>query len=290
MPEGWRRERTLALIRELAGDGGRFLDTDARLSDLGFDSLSFAELATAVERDLGADLSSASLGQDDRIADVLRVVDGVRARSAPAAVPRGTGRLQGFADLIGGWLVRWWFALQVVGSERLPSSGPVVLAMNHESALDIPIIVVACPRRITFMAKKELFKNAFVTWALRGLGAFRVDRDRFDLRAVDLAIAAVSRGDVLGMYPEGTRSPGALRPFLPGAAWVALRTGSPLVPCTIAGTERARRATLPHRVRVRVEFHHPIAVERVEDPGERRREAAGLTERLRAAIEAGLAR
>lgn len=290
MAEGARRERTIALIRDLVGDGPRTLDPEARLCDVGVDSLAFAELAAAVERDLGVDLSTASLGQDDQIGDVLRLVEGAGARSATTSLPRGLRRLQRPAKLIGGWALRWWFGLRVTGAERLPRSGPVVLAMNHESALDIPIIVVACPRPITFMAKKELFEHAFASWALLRLGGFRVDRERFDLAAVDMALAVVRRGDVLGMYPEGTRSPGALLPFLDGAAWIALRTGAPLVPCSIAGTERAGRAILPGRVRVRVTFHEPIAVQRLGDQALRRRRAERLTENLRAAIGSGLGR
>ena len=162
--------------------------------------------------------------------------------------------------------------------------------MNHESALDIPIAVIACPRRITFMAKKELFKNGLASWSLERLGGFRVDRELFDLRAVRLALAVIRRGEVLGMYPEGTRSPGELLPFLHGAAWVALRTGAPLVPVSLRGTERAGRAKRLRRVQVRAIFGEPLEVEPVEGSVERRRRATELTAELRAAIEAGLSR
>ncbi len=289
MREGTRRDRALALIEELSSDGRRPLDPGDRLADVGFDSLAFAELAVALERETGVDLTPARIGHDDRVADVLRAVESSAPRRTPPALPRGIGRAQPFSKTVGGPVLRWWFRLRVVGAQRLPSTGPCVLAMNHESAMDIPIIVAACPRPITFMAKRELFRNPVVSATLLALGGFRVDRDRFDLPAVGSALAALSRGDVLGMYPEGTRSPGELRPFLHGAAWVALRTGAPLVPCSIAGTEHAGRASLPGRVRVRVEFHHPIAVEPVEDPLERRLRAEALTAELRTAVEKGYA-
>ncbi|MGZ8605466.1 MAG: 1-acyl-sn-glycerol-3-phosphate acyltransferase [Actinomycetota bacterium] len=290
MSDAAREARVLGLVRELSGPGARRPGRGVRLREAGLDSLGFAELALALERDLGVDLSRTDLGEDDRIEDLLRAVTRPAPRPSPGALPEGTGRLQALADALGGGPVRWWFRLAVTGADRLPRRGPAVLAMNHESALDIPVIVVACPRRITFMAKKELFKNPPVSWALRGLGGFRVDRDRFDLPAVDAALAALHRGDVLGMYPEGTRSPGTLAPFLPGAAWIALRTGVPLVPCSISGSEDARRATRPGRVRIRVVFHEPIWVERTDDPEERRRVAAILTGRVRDAVEAGLGR
>jgi 1-acyl-sn-glycerol-3-phosphate acyltransferase len=140
------------------------------------------------------------------------------------------------------------------------------------------------------MAKKELFKNPTASWSLERLGGFRVDRARFDLRAVRHALAVLRRGGVLGMYPEGTRSPGRLLPFLDGAAWVALRTGAPLIPVSLLGTAEARYAKLPRRTRVRVVFGTPIEVERVDRATERRRGAVDLTAELRSAIEAGLPR
>jgi 1-acyl-sn-glycerol-3-phosphate acyltransferase len=287
MPQEARRERALALVQELAGDGVR-IEPGMRLVDAGLDSLAFVELAAAIERDLGVDLTSEDLDGSDRVEDVVRAVERAPTRVGQPALPRGIGGLQGPAEAVGGWALRWWFRLEVEGARNLPEDGPAVLAMNHESALDIPLVVAATPRRITFMAKKELFKNAFASWSLHTLGGFRVDRDRFDLAAVAAALEALERGDVLGMYPEGTRSPGELLPFLNGAAWLALRTGAPLVPCSISGTEHAGRASSP--VRVRIRFHEPIAVERSDDPAERRARAEQLTARLRAAIEAGLRR
>ncbi|HYF10672.1 MAG TPA: lysophospholipid acyltransferase family protein, partial [Actinomycetota bacterium] len=168
--------------------------------------------------------------------------------------------------------------------------GPVVLAMNHEGSLDIPISVVACPRPISFMAKRELYKNAPVAWALDRLGGFRVDRDRYDLAAADAALAVLRRGGVLGMYPEGTRAPGRLLAFLPGAAWVALATGAPLVPCILDGTERAREARRPRRVPIRVRFGAPVVSERVDDARQRRTRADQVTADLRRAIADGLSR
>ena len=289
MSEGGCRERALALVQKLVGDGVR-VEPGRRFADTGIDSLAFVELAAAIERDLGVDLSLANLDAADRIEDLMRAVEQAPTRGGQPALPRGIGGLQGPAEAIGGWALRWWFRLEVAGARNLPEDGPAVLAMNHESALDIPLVVAAARRPITFMAKKELFKNAFASWSLHTLGGFRVDRDRFDLLAVQRALAALERGDVLGMYPEGTRSPGQLLPFLNGAAWLALRTGAPLVPCSISGTEHAGRASSPGRVRVRIRFQEPIAVERSDDPAERRARAEQLTPRLRAAIEAGLLR
>jgi 1-acyl-sn-glycerol-3-phosphate acyltransferase len=284
MSQAGRRERALALVRELAAPGVR-IEPDMRLDDAGLDSLAFAELAAALEGDLGVDLTHVHVEGTEPIEDVLQAVEDAPTSGGPTALPRGIGSLQAPARALGGWALRWWFRLRVEGAGHVPQRGPAIVAMNHESALDIPLAVVASRRPITFMAKKELFKNGFASWSLNSLGGFRVDRDRFDLVAVQRALAVLERGDVLGMYPEGTRSPNLLLPFLHGAAWLALRTGVPLVPGSISGTEHAGRATGPGRVPVRIRFHEAIPVEASDDPAERRRLAEELTARVRESIE-----
>jgi 1-acyl-sn-glycerol-3-phosphate acyltransferase len=88
------------------------------------------------------------------------------------------------------------------------------------------------------------------------------------------------------MYPEGTRMPGKLLEFLPGAPWIALSTGAPLLPCAIGGTERAmpRGRRTPRRVPIRVRFLPPVEVDPVDDPVKRRAEAERLAGELRSAI------
>jgi 1-acyl-sn-glycerol-3-phosphate acyltransferase len=124
------------------------------------------------------------------------------------------------------------------------------------------------------------------------MGGFRVDRDAFDLKAIRVALAVLARGELLGMYPEGTRKPGVLLPFLPGAAWLALRTGAPLVPMAIRGTEVAwpRGQRVPKRVPIDVVIDPAIEVEPVDDPVKRRAEAEDLTHRLRSVFDRLLAR
>jgi 1-acyl-sn-glycerol-3-phosphate acyltransferase len=114
-----------------------------------------------------------------------------------------------------------------------------------------------------------------------------VERGAFDLRAVEIALAVLKRGQVLGMYPEGTRTPGVRLPFLPGAAWAALKTGAALLPVAIRGTDTAMppHRRVPRRVPIRVSFDEPILVQRVEDVAVRRKEADRLTSELRARVE-----
>ena len=160
------------------------------------------------------------------VADLVERTAGVTAPAGRDAYPRGMGRLQAFAGGVMGPFSRWWFSLDVRGTEYMPRSGPVVLCMNHESLLDIPIVTVASPRQIRMMAKQELFAKPAGARFFHELGGFPVQRGGFDLRAVEIGLEVLRRGEVLGMYPEGTRTPGVLLPFLPGAAWLALSTGA----------------------------------------------------------------
>jgi 1-acyl-sn-glycerol-3-phosphate acyltransferase len=287
MEEGHRVRRSLELLSALLADGAPAPEPATSLAALGLDSLAFAELALALEEELGVALEG-TLDDSATVGELLSAVERAEPSRGQVWMPDSIGRLQGTADLVLRWPMRWWLHLRVEGAEHVPERGPAILAINHESALDIPVVVIACPRRLTYMAKRELYKNAGVSWSLDRLGAFRVDRAHFDVEAIRMGLAVLGRGGVLGMYPEGTRNPGELLPFLPGAAWMALRTGAPLVPVSLLGTERAAEAKRPRAVRVRVTFGDPIRTERVADPRERMRRTAALTEVLRRAVEDGL--
>jgi 1-acyl-sn-glycerol-3-phosphate acyltransferase len=142
-----------------------------------------------------------------------------------------------------------------------------------------------------FMAKQELYKGPVTRWTWRALGGFPVRRDTADLRAIDTALALLERGEMVAIYPEGTRSrTGEMLPFLKGAAWMALRTGTPIVPCGLKGTERRRGARARGLMRrVRVAFGPPIPVEVEPDARARRDKADALTEELLKAIQSLLA-
>jgi 1-acyl-sn-glycerol-3-phosphate acyltransferase len=128
--------------------------------------------------------------------------------------------------------------LEIVGKENVPLEGPLIVASNHLNNADPPAIVLAMPRRPTFMAKKEMIGWPVLGLAFRLYGAFPVDRDGADLRAVRTATQVVNDGEMLVMFPEGTRSrTGSMKEAHPGTGLVALRTGAPIVPVAITGTE-----------------------------------------------------
>ena len=161
------------------------------------------------------------------------------------------------------WLVRGvlqpffhvYFRLSRIGREHIPAEGPVILASNHRSFLDPFILATIARRPLYYVAKEELFTNRFTAWLLNNLGAFPVRRGEGDADMIDTAKAILGRGDIVLIFPEGTRiRPGALGRPHRGVGRLALETGAPVVPVAIIGTEAVRKGwrIRPHKVRVRV--------------------------------------
>jgi 1-acyl-sn-glycerol-3-phosphate acyltransferase len=142
--------------------------------------------------------------------------------------------------------LRWRYNLQIKGFDHMPEEGSVILISNHTSWLDPLVLAVATKRPIAFMAKEELFRGPLITWFLKQLHAFPVQRGEGDRRALRSAQQILKKGGVLGLFPEGTRNDGELLPFQKGAALIALRAGAPVFPvgivwngkktCVIMGT------------------------------------------------------
>ena len=136
----------------------------------------------------------------------------------------------------------------VEGLENIPASGGAILAGNHLSVADEYLLGAVVPRHIAFWAKSEYFNGSGVTgWAtatlLKGLGAIEVHRGggRAALHAFDAAIPALQGGDLVGLYPEGTRSPdGRLYRGRTGVARLALLAGVPVVPVGVLGTDQVQ--------------------------------------------------
>jgi 1-acyl-sn-glycerol-3-phosphate acyltransferase len=261
--------------------------SETRLKDLGLDSLDCAELAIGLDERYGVRLTEDDVSGTRTVADVAATVRREMPVDRPR-IPPGTGKYQRLAKVLAGWFIRLYCRMKVTGTEHIPAEGPVILAANHRSMWDVPIHGVASPRPVTFMAKKELFKNRFMGWAWRVLGGFPVRRDTSDIRAIDTGLAVLEQGRVLCLYPEGTRSKsGEMLPFLRGTAWLALRSGAPIVPSGLVGTGKvpapgARKPWIGKRVFVR--FGEPIQVQREDDPRRRKEKADALTSRLLEAI------
>ena len=128
--------------------------------------------------------------------------------------------------------------LEVYGLEHLPPEGPVVIACNHITNFDVFPMQFSLPRPIFFMAKAELFKFKIMDVALRNLGAFPVYRGEKDQWAMRHARKVLEHGQLLGMFPEGTRNKGkGLGVAKTGTARMAIENDCPIVPMVVTGTD-----------------------------------------------------
>jgi 1-acyl-sn-glycerol-3-phosphate acyltransferase len=153
------------------------------------------------------------------------------------------------------------FDLRVEGREHIPQSGGAILAANHVSFMDPVILGVAAWRPLHFMAKEELFRCRPFGWLLRLFHAFPVDRRRTDLQAMKRAISLVREGEIVLIFPEGTRGDGTrLQEAKPGIGFIAARSAAPVIPALHRGTELAfpRGAWLPRPHRITVRFGAPL--------------------------------
>ncbi len=156
--------------------------------------------------------------------------------------------------------------LEVDGFENLPEYGGVIVAANHLTSFDIFPLQIALPRPIFYMGKAELFKNPLLHFLFRNMGAFPVYRGERDEWAIAHARRVLEAGQVLGMFPEGTRSHGhGLRVAKTGAARLAIATNSPVVPVAVDGSQRFFRR-FPRRTRVKVRACEPVYPEPDEMP------------------------
>lgn len=177
---------------------------------------------------------------------------------------------------------------RVLHRDRLPVSGPYVLAPSHRSVLDTPFMGLVTRRRIRFMGKAELWRRPLAARFLSALGGFPVERGTADRSALRRAIAVLEGGEPLVVFPEGTRRHGErIEDLHDGVAYVAARCRVPILPVGIGGSEEilARGRSLPRLKRVVLVVGEPI------DPGDgdgpvRRAAVAALTERLRCDLQA----
>ena len=156
---------------------------------------------------------------------------------------------------------RVWLRLSVVGSELVPRDGPVLLASNHLSVLDPPLIGCMLSRHLDYMAKTELFRIPGLGWLIRNLNAHPVDRSGSDSAALRLALRLLGEGRAVLVFPEGTRgAEGQLGTAHAGAGMLAALSGAPVLPVYIEGSGRAlpRGAVVPRPVRVTVRYGAPI--------------------------------
>ncbi|MHB1837595.1 MAG: lysophospholipid acyltransferase family protein, partial [Solirubrobacteraceae bacterium] len=195
---------------------------------------------------------------------------GPEQRAHAYARDRGESpRVYVFVRSLAALLLRLWFRVRVIGTDRIPASGPVILAPNHKNFLDPFFIGIATRRPVRYMAKVEMFRGALGRLLLR-LGAFPVRRGEADEEALETARAILTAGGVVVMFPEGTRveQVDALGSPHHGAGRLAVATGAPIVPVAITGTSHLWRGALPRLKRVQLAFLPAVAPESGAEPGE----------------------
>ncbi len=199
---------------------------------------------------------------------------------------RQYGKLYPVARAILTPLFRAAWRIHVRGVENLPTAGGAILCPNHTSVIDSFLLPATLPRRITFVGKAEYLDDWKTKYLFPALGMIPIDRSGGDAskRALDAAAGVLGRGELFGIYPEGTRSrDGKLRKGHTGPARLALRTGAPLVPIGLIGTRdiqppgaKAPRPFRPAEVRI----GRPIEVGRYTDRPDDRLVLRQLTDEL----------
>jgi 1-acyl-sn-glycerol-3-phosphate acyltransferase len=166
-----------------------------------------------------------------------------------------------------GAFCRLVFGLRVEGVEHVPRTGPFIVVANHCSNLDPPMLGWATGhqvgRVVHFMAKIEMRRWPLIGWLATQSGVFFVRRGEGDRAAQRFSLEALADGRPIAIFPEGTRSrDGRMREFKDGAAFLAMRSGAPVLPVGIAGSQGMfpGRSRFPHRARVTIRVGEPFAL------------------------------
>jgi 1-acyl-sn-glycerol-3-phosphate acyltransferase len=211
---------------------------------------------------------------------------GTPRRGAGVRVPDAVYRvLRAIVHLIN----RSYWRVEVEGADSVPATGPVILAPVHRSFMDFFVVSEVTKRKIFYMTKEEMWKSSLLGSFLDSVGAFPVHRDGADRLALERAQDVLERGDVLILFPEGTRRAGPVVEDLhEGAAFLAARTGAVIVPIGIGGTAEAMpkgsKFVRPVKVHIVVGPALP-APERSARGRVPRSQVHALTEQLRAEVQ-----
>lgn len=193
-----------------------------------------------------------------------------------------------------GKLLLLLFRTSVHGSEHIPDGG-AILAGNHVSYMDPVLMWCASPRPVHFMAKRELWDSAVIAWALPRLWGFPVTRGEPDRQAITTATDLLRAGELVGVFPEGTRRDEAGAPpgeAQGGTAFIAIRAGAPVVPVAFVGTDRVwpRGKRLPRLARTAIYIGTPVDPASVEPEAGRKQRVEALTRVIMDGIAAQLER
>jgi 1-acyl-sn-glycerol-3-phosphate acyltransferase len=149
------------------------------------------------------------------------------------------------------------FHMELEGRDRIPKRGPYIVVANHVDWKDPPAIELTFGVALRFMAKIEAFRMFFLGGLMRGIGCFPVRRGEGDRRAIVTCLQVLRVGNPLAFFPEGTRSrDGRLHRAQPGIAFLARKSGAPILPVGLTGTPEAK----PFRSNIRVAVGEPFGL------------------------------
>jgi 1-acyl-sn-glycerol-3-phosphate acyltransferase len=199
------------------------------------------------------------------------------------------------AELTVSPVLRAYFRPKVTGARYVPRVGPAIIAANHLSASDEVFTPITARRQVVYFAKAEYFNTAgprgrLTAWVFTEFGLVPVDRDnpRAAASTIDTGAELLAAGKLLGIYPEGTRSPdGRLHKFRTGAARLALRTGAPVIPVGLVGTDRVLPAGQRRWRRMPVQVHYgpPLVFAGRAEDERSSRALREVTETIREAVQ-----
>jgi 1-acyl-sn-glycerol-3-phosphate acyltransferase len=185
---------------------------------------------------------------------------------------------------------RGYWRVTVEGAEEVPDRGPVILAPVHRSNIDFLVVSEVTRRKLFYMAKDSLWKSPRFGTFLESIGAFPVHREGADRLALDRAQDVLERGEALILFPEGTRRSGPVVEDLhEGAAFLAARTGAPIIPIGIGGSDKAmpKGSKMVRPVKIALVVGQPLAAPARSAKGRvPRHQVHALTEQLQVELQA----
>ena len=158
------------------------------------------------------------------------------------------------------------FRYRCHGRDQIPTNGAVLVLSNHQSYLDPVLIGVAVNRQLNFLARKTLFQFALFRWLIKSVGTISIDREGFGLSGVKESLRRLKRGEMVVLFPEGTRSSdGEVGRLLPGFYALAVRSKATLLPMALDGAFDVwpRRRLLPQPGKIHVQIGSSISPEEV---------------------------
>ena len=184
---------------------------------------------------------------------------------------------------------RLYWREEVTGREHVPATGPFILAPVHRSNIDTPLVAAVTTRRLRYMGKDSMWKIGWIGAVFSALGAFPVHRGTADREALRRCVEVLEGGEPLVVFPEGTRRSGPkVEEVFEGAAYLATRTGAPIVPVGIGGSEAAmpKGAKFLKPVKTRVVIGAPLRPPVAPEGGRvPRRAVRELTDELRGVLQ-----